>query len=433
MSTVSAISTTKALQHFLKKAPEAQRLMGKFVGIGEGVGANQHLGFIQSVGSCWLPKAIVARSMAEQVEQGFLEFVENALYFYSIPFFANKLFKKPLLSLSPTKLSTNLVFKPLKEIAQKHPQILQAATPVKAAIILASLSALVGEYSLSFFKNLQTEALFKKSKFSDVVNLSKGSMSNNEESPVAQKAHSRIKACAVVATGMLASSVILARFGAKNPFLNKLSTQIVKTLDFDFAKGGKIGLSKAQLRAIVLTGGASYLDAARDKLESQEIFTRVICMIVPYYMFGKELLESATVKLFGNQVPEVLGSNKKSVKTLVELTEQVLGQATQNLKQSGKALTQNAILKESNTLFQPLLKTKNNIFLGPFAFGVVVVGFGTALLSQYWTQVRFQRAEEAKRIAARHKGIEARDVYGLYPFPGFNGRPTPINPAIAIS
>jgi hypothetical protein len=420
---VNQINTVKALQHFLKRAPESQRLMGKFVAIGEGVGANQHIGFIQSVGSCWLPKAIVARSWAEQVEQGFLEFVENGLYFYSIPFFANRLFKKPLQQLAPKKFATELLSKPVTEIAKKSPQALKNVTPVKAAIILASLSALVGEYSLSFFKNLQTEKLFRKSKFSDVVNLSQGTMTHNENSPVAQKAWRRIKQCAIVAGSMLAGAILLARFGSKSAALQKFSNRLVKTFDFDFAKGGKLGLSKSQLRAIVITGGVSYLDAARDKLEQQEIFTRVICMIVPYYCFGKEILQAGTIKLFGKNVPNVLTPDKKGVKSFEGLTDFVMDKATQKLKASGKATTQANLLKEANGLFQPLLKAKNNIFFGPFAFGVVVVGFGTALLSQYWTRVRFEKSQEIRQHAAKHPEEVMFRAPQLYEFPkGYKGQ-----------
>lgn len=429
MSTVLPVSPAKALQVFLQKAPKLQRALGTAVLNSEGVVGNQHTLFAQSVGSVWLPKALVARSMAEQAEQFFLEFVETALFFYSIPFLAEKAFNPLGHKLAGKAFSSKLLTKTLPELIKHNPNQLKAVVPVKAAVIVASLSVICAEYALSFVKNLQTEKVFRKSKFSDVVNLSQGGLKQDELSPVAQKAYKRIIQCAGVAATCLTAAGLIAAFGSRSKGVYQLSEKLVKNFDLAY-EGGRAGLSKALQLPVIWAGVASYIDASRDKLETQEIITRVACVVAPYYSFGKELVQRIAVGFFGNKAPQILTANKTNVKKFNELAADVLKQAGQKLGSNGKPLTNGKLLEEANKLFQPILRAKNNIFWGPQLFGVVVVGFTTALLSQYWTQVRFQKAEEAKRIASRHKGIEAKDVYGLYPYlPGFQGRTGQATPA----
>jgi len=389
-----SIQPTQALKVFLQKAPIAQRALGNFVSLSEGTMGNQHLRFLQHAGAVWAPKALVHRSLPELAELSFLEFVETAFFYYSMPFFANKVFKNTLSKLAPKAVNPKLLTQTFAQLS-KNPTAFKAAIPVKAAIILASMGTIVGEYSLSFVKNLITEKAFRLNKFSDVVALThtkdQKKLNPNVNSPVAQKAYRRLAQCGAIALGMIGSAALLARFGRSSPLLQKLSQGIVKTFDFEM-KHGKFDLSRPQLWGVIWFGVASYLDAARDKLEFKEIFSRVACVVAPYLSVGKELLEKLNIKYFGNKYPHILNADKSGAKTIETLVEQSLSQATKQLTQQGKTVTQNAVLNQANKIFQPLLKSKNQIFTYPLLSGVGVIGLLTSAINNYWTQKRYERA-----------------------------------------
>lgn len=422
------IQPAQALKVFLQKAPTAQRGLGNFVALSEGTMGNQHLRFLQHVGAVWAPKAAVSRSIPELAELSFLEFVETAFFYYSMPFFANNVFKNAFSKLAPKAFNPKLLTQTFSELT-KNPANAKAALPIKAAIILASMGTIVGEYSLSFVKNLITEKAFRLNKFSDVVALShvKDQKKLKGDSPVAQKAYRRLKQCAVIALSMIGGAAVLAKFGANNAVLQKLSRGIVKTFDFEM-KHGKFDLSRPQLWGVIWFGVASYLDAARDRLEFKEIFSRVACVVAPYLSVGKELFEKLNLKFFGNKYPHILNADKSAAKPLETLVQESLKKASQQLTQQGKVVSQKALLEKANQIFQPLLKSKNAVFGIPLAFGVGVIGLLTSGINNYWTQKRYENglSEDTKtkqwhQRAAYNRSVLPDKVLG-YKY-NFSGQP----------
>lgn len=465
---VSALKASP-LNTLINRAPFYLRWPAKLVLLNEGSLGNEHALFAQSVGSVWLSKAVMARSWAEQAEQFFLEFVETALFFYAVPIAANKVFKPLALTLSGStkankipeylfdkKAVQTLTEKLGKTIGKEALQHAPRVNAVKAAIILASLSIIAFEYSLNHIKNLITENVFKKNKFSDVVGLSDGKHDSGTVSPVAQKAKRRIVECALAAGLSLTAALGMAVFGAKVPFLKNVASKLVKYLDLSHTFKSGNGISTIAfgtplfLATVWLGGVVSYLDASRDKLETQEILNRVALVVAPYYSFGKQLVIATAATLFGRKVPDILDvkklesfkpegkfqnllSNvfgktftahfvgaKETVKPFEDLARQSLESAEKVLSKSGKPVTQSAVENTAAKLFRKILPAKNSLFLVPYLTGIAFVGMLTTYITQRFTQIRFERAQAGQKQQASL--ITKKEVEkAALAYPGFLG------------
>ena len=106
-------------------------------------------------------------------------------------------------------------------------------------------------------------------------------------------------------------------------------------------------------------GYASYIDAARDKLERVEVASRV-GFILGYLAFGQELIDKAVGKIFGKAKP------------LAQIAAETAG---------NPAAFRKALVSKSAVTFIPLL------------FGMLVAGLGVGLLSRLWTAQRFKQAQ----------------------------------------
>ncbi len=356
-----------------------RKFFANFVSLDESaLGASSVL-FLQDTLAVWLPKMTAVRSAAEAVESTFLEFVESALFYFSAPILGQHVFSKLIHKVLPgnqrsgaakehyvarqdiaashemltkranlDKIGKN--FKALNDAASKQTKKLVG---LKAGTIVATMSAMILEYTLSFAKNLITLKFFNTGDFTDVANLTDNKKKHGTDHPTYKKAQKRVKQGALAAAAILAGSFGLAIGTTRNKTLFNLSRRIIKNFDFTFNqafkragktlknaasavkipnykrvgsganKGQKIvrpifGLGKYQKYAIITLGGIGYIDASRDDLEVKENLFRVWGVIMPYLMFGKEFLTEGFRKVAHGErkLPKLLGFLQPNEKTI---------------------------------------------------------------------------------------------------------------------
>ena len=346
------------------------RLLGKLVTLSEGNQGLAHTKAFQDTMISWLPKMLVARSAAERNEANFMELIESGVLYYGLSGAAQHLLQPVFHALSPHKFSKGLISTPLATLIEKHPKQLAQVLPVKAAIILSTLgaSAVLGENAMMYVKNLMTEKLYRKSKFSDIVNLSQGPvLAQNEQSDVARKAKQRILLCLGIAGATLGASAVLSRFGAARPQLLGPLKKFLGHFDFTYEKG-QFALSRPLLYCFMASTFIGYLDSARDTLERIEAGTRV-GLIIAFLAKGSEVIQKGLAATFGKRFPQLFSADHK----LKEL-EVLAAEALQAAKGNPKAAMKN---------FMPLLKAKNALFAIPLGISILLPGFGLGLLSRF--------------------------------------------------
>jgi len=361
---------TPTYQTLLRQVSLPQRTMGRLLPFFEHNLA--HTKFLQDLVTTWVPKVLITRSLAELNESTYLEFIENAMVYYGITGVGQKLFKPLFMSLSPQKFNPKLFALPFAELVKKHPTMVKHILPVKAAIIFASLGVtlLSGEFSFLFLKNMMTEKLFRKSHFSDVVNLTHRQLNQQQESPVWKKAKRRLIECAAVSAGVLAISTGLTLFGSRLPRLLPALKKMIHWFDFGYKENGRFALTRPLIRIYMAVSLMGYLDAARDRLERLEILTRTP-MVMLFISSGSEIIEKGLSRFVGKTCPDVLKHGK--IKSIDEIFKTV------NPKK-----------------FAAVLKAKNTLFYVPLGISILIPGIGLGLLSQFWTAYRFkQQAKEA--------------------------------------
>jgi hypothetical protein len=310
---------------------------------------------------------------------------------------------------------------------------------VKAATILGPMVA-VGlgcEYLINYSKNLMTAHFFKKDKFSDIVNLSKGEMKTGEESQVVKKSLHRTLATLGLMGGTLLGSVALAKFGhrlpqkplatfrqklLRHPHFGKLGRWVpqnpigalVDHLDYDAKKGG-FSISGKQLRWYMAASIPAYADAARDKLERVEAVSR-LGVIMGYLAFGQQALERGMLSVIRKFRPDlhramvapVGPSGKMQVMRLQDVVERAFKKenAAQGLQVVafekaegllGKADEAAARIAADAELRKAILG-KNVLFGVPMVVGILGTGVGVTLLNQFWTKYRFGKAQQPTAV-----------------------------------
>jgi len=335
---------------------------------------------------------------------------------------------------------------------------------LKAGVIVGVFGALIGEYALNFAKNLLTLKLFKTGDFTDVANLTDRTLKNQDTTnhPTAVKARKRIRQSLWAALGIVGAGTALALSAAKGGRALGIALGILKKIprwgSFDFNVGFKLfgqnkagsfaawrervwfgnhakgtavptlGLGKLLKYSVITLGGIGYLDASRDKLELKENFTRVWCVVMPYLMFGHNLLVEQlrrfgdnkysvgefveryfpkTYELF-NRIQTVDKGGSPTFMRHKDILKAALNKAGLNETLSPRTdyrtyATALNTLKDTNPKahdaamaeYKRLMQAKNKAFLAPFTFGVLVVGMTVAWLNRFWTDYRFSTQQQA--------------------------------------
>ncbi|MFM7468314.1 MAG: hypothetical protein ACKO37_02290 [Vampirovibrionales bacterium] len=425
------VQATQELVHVLEKTPAfqpgqliakgnaGQKFLAGMTRLTEEAGQGlSHRKFMQDTLSVWAPKTLFTRSLAEFTEMSFLEFVESSFFYYSPSALSRNVFQHLFKNVSGKRFSPELIAKTHKELLAHHADTLAHVLPVKAAVILGSVgtAGIFGEYALSFAKNLLTETLFKKNKFSDVVGLSDGEKKGGrfDLSPQGKKAVKRIGQSLTVLGGVLAGSAALARWGGNSKLLLKASEGIVKHFDFHFLetvtkKGLKytnFGLSPNQLRCIIALGVVSYLDAARDALEKVEVACR-LGVVAPWLAFGDDTAKKIFAQRSQQLAPGIYklltnpdtGKTEKVLKTLTELEKESFALAQKTL---GKKAPQEALLTKANEYFKPLYAQRLSASWTPFAIGSLGVSGSVALMNRVFTRIRYENSLKKQANQAQH-------------------------------
>jgi len=349
--------------------------------------------FFQNNMVALLPKWVVSRSPLETTEFSFLELAESSLLYFALPFVGNQVFKP---------LFTKLAQKELGKAATKE----TAEMGVKAATILSTFGVTLvgGEFMTHYVKNLMTAKIFKKDRFSDIVNLSQGQIQDDGPSQVVQKCQKRIKQCLAACGGILGASVILAKGSAsqkENIFSKLFSKPASKSAAFltdklSFSeKNGKLFLSKHQMRLYMGLAVFAYLDSARDKLERVETATR-LALILPYLAFGQGYFENKMLQAFPAffkpllKNPNLKKPTAKDILSLRELADKTMAGAKH-------------IPTQAATDFADPLKRKAVLVGAPLAFGIFGTGIGVGLLNRFWTKYRYNQQLAEQKQNQRHQ------------------------------
>jgi len=346
-----------------------------------------------------------------------LEFTESGLFYFA-PGVLGNLFRKFFSKFSPKNLkeviNSHIPKSAEKILADKELQksgVGKRVLATKAAIITACTIIPASEYALSFAKNLFTLKVFKKSDFNNIANLNKEQTENKEQQErVKKSAYKHIRNAGLLSAGTLCGSILLAKYGHKSDFLQRVSSLILQpgahianglkkvglhsdrvekflkayiTPDFN-EKDGKLALSKGQLLVSTLAGLFGYSAAGKDrgKLDQLEVLTRVP-FVVFYTVFGSSIFDHAFKQILHkkNLFPELIkkqGKNLVSVPTRVEIEDL----AFKLSKQNGTA---------TQIEFNKLIKQKALIVGVPYAFSLVFMGFLLAGITRLWTQYRYNQ------------------------------------------
>jgi hypothetical protein len=418
----------ETLNAVLKQSTGPNKWVGKFVALMEGAKGVSRLKFVQDTLVALFPKLLISRSLAEVSETTFLELMESCVIYFSMPFLAERVAKGSLRNLHPDlrfehgeKLLTTPIAN-LKEYLTLPPKTKDALTKelyhqvlaTKAGIILSTLGVTLigGEYLINYAKNLMTAKVFKKDNFSDIVNLSKGSMVANRQSPVEEKAKSRIKECIALCGGVTLAAIGLAKFGPRLPAKGlELLEKAVHKFDFNYSANGSYGLSKTQLRAYMMLSIPAYVDAARDKLELVEVLSR-LAPVMGYLAFGQEILEKGLLKLVGNKfkgspnrISAVEGNN---IRPLEDIAQEAVNKAKRTV--SVFAFDSDVCAEAAKTMNEAL-GAKNILFVVPLAVGILGTGVMTGLLNNFWTAYRYKQANGEAPLPPRSGGSWVSELF----------------------
>jgi hypothetical protein len=298
---VSYRSSLSQAEHALPKAGV------RFSGLPE----NAIQQFFADTAGVYAPKLPYMRSWLQFFEDTFLEGVEDAAWYFIIPglgpLLAKAFNKLANTGINPEQAKT-LIGNPLHSTNLKHLPTKQAARLIGAkAGTLTSAAALMcaAEYLVQHNKNWLTAKLFGTKNFAAVAGLEQGrnKVDVGEQDP-ANKAARRNKQVLGALAASLLGAAALTKGVPRSPQLVKATQKVLNWVDF----GKGFDVSKSLLALGIGTGVVSYLDAARSKLERDELTSR-LAIVVPYLMFGKELAGNfvAWVRQGGNELAKAFG------------------------------------------------------------------------------------------------------------------------------
>lgn len=369
--------------------------------------------FIQDTSTCLVPKAVFSRSKAELAENAFLEFTQGAVIYFLPAILGDKLFKK-LFSKNLPDSAKKLVVTPAVELLKQKNLLNAKVLPAKAAIALATMIIPIATFALSYAKNLFTLKVFKTGDFNNIANLETVKENNQVHENVKKGAYRGFLTSLVAYAGCVGAAALIAKKGANSKLLRDISEFILapgsklfknnekkknffnKYFSLDFAsENGKLALSRGQLTSCVLIGMLGYFGAAADRGKQNflEILFRV--PIIGFYVItGGELFENGFKKLLKKmgKCNEMIDQNLNTPRV-----DEIENHAKKLLKKMGK------IQSEENLkpLCKKLAAQKALISGVPFIFGIGVMGFFVAGISNLFTRYRHDKEQnevQAKKI-----------------------------------
>lgn len=428
----TTINANTTLTNLTKKLPNTLKPIASYIKLHESEGSLAHIRFAQDTITNWVPKAVLARSLADFTDMSFLELSENVLVYYGGKFLGENLFRK----LYSKKLNAGLkekvavrAEKLLQEVEDKKlkTEDVKALMPVKAALAISALAIPLTEYSLNYIKNLMTVKVFKQADFNNIANLNKDKKEDIEnQKRVKASAIKHIKLAVGIFAGCLGTAALLLTKGRSSKFLQSISETILApgnkifkpkskdpqeiaraaekaktfnkylSIDFDSVdvkdKFGnttkKLALSTGQLMACVLIGFVGYLGAAKDRGKQNMLEVLFRYPIVTFYVItGADLFIKGFKSIlrkkggYENMVGKDSSFKTPSLNELPELAK--------------KLAHKNGTSVEAE--FNKLFKQKATIIGIPTIFSLLVMGFFVAGYSRFFTQYRYNKELEKKK------------------------------------
>ena len=390
--------------NLISTLPNPIKTAAKFVAYQEGASGLSASRFIQDFGTCFVPKATFSRSKEDLAENAFLELSENTIVYLGPAVLGEKVARK-VFSRGLSEKEKELVSKSLKELSANK-DVKKKIAPVKAAIALSAMVIPLAEFSLSYLKNLFTLKVFNKSDFQNIASLEKTEEDAEQQARVKDSAKDKIKYASFVYGGLLATSILLAQKGKNSKVLQNLSELILspgeklfsknskkaaftnKYFSQDFnSQNGKLVLSRGQLTSCVTIGGLGYFGASADRGKENLLETASRFPLVGFYIItGGELFERGFKKILNrfNKCQDVINSDLSSP-------------SFKELEHRAEALTQNKA--EASKLFKKFAKQKILVSGVPYIFGIGVMGFFVAGMTNYFTKRRHNNMKN-KQIAS---------------------------------
>lgn len=380
--------------------PNTLKNVSKFIAYQEGASGLSASRLIQDTGTCLIPKATFSRSKEDLAENTFLEVSENCIVYLG-PAFIGEKFARKAFSIGLNGNEKELVAKSLKELNKLAPHLKHKITPVKAAIALAAMLIPLAEFSLSYLKNLFTLKIFKKSDFQNIASLEKNEEDKEQQAKVKNSAKQKISIAAGIYATLLTTSLLLATKGKDSKLLQKMSEFILspgeklfannksksnfvnKYFSQDFnAENGRLVLSKGQLTTCVTIGGLGYFGASADRGKENLLETASRFPLVAFYIItGGELFEKGFKKLLNkfNKCQDVINKDLSSP-SFGELE----AKAADIAKTTGKDVKE---------VFKKFATQKVIVSGVPYLFGIGVMGFFVAGMTNHFTKKRHNKAK----------------------------------------
>lgn len=388
--------------------PNSLKYASKFVAYQEGASGLSASRLIQDTGTCLVPKATFSRSKEDLAENAFLEISENCIVYLGPALIGEKVARK-VFSKGLSKNEQELITKSVQQLNQHAPNIKNKILPIKAAIALSAMVIPLAEFSLSYLKNLFTLKVFKKSDFQNIASLEKNDESKEQQEKVKNSAKEKIALAATVYGGLLATGALLAKYGKNSKVLQNVSEFILnpgeklfkqnskkanftnKYFSQDFnSENGKLVLSKGQLTSCVTIGGLGYFGASADRGKENLLETASRFPLVGFYIItGGELFEKGFKK--------ILNKYKKCQDVI---NPDLSSPSFNELEAKANALSKNK--EEAKKIFKSFAKQKVLVSGVPYVFGIGVMGFFVAGMTNYFTRRRHNNAKQQETMANKN-------------------------------
>lgn len=389
--------------NLINTLPNSLKYASKLIAYQEGASGLSASRLVQDTATCLLPKATFSRSKEDLAENIFLEVSENSIVYLGPAVLGEKVARKAF-SVGLKNNEKELVAKSIKELNAMSPDVKKKIVPIKAAIALSAMLIPLMEFSLSYLKNLFTLGVFKKSDFQNIASLEKKEESTEQQTKVRNNAKNKIALAGMIYGGLLATSILLANQGKNFKCLQQFSEFILnpgerifkqnsKKSDFvnkyfsqDFnSEKGKLVLSKGQLTSCVTIGGLGYFGASADRGRENLLETASRFPLVGFYIItGGELFDRGFKKLLKH-----FGKCKDVINK--DLSSPTFDELQKKAQEIAKTNGTNA-----NKEFKKFAKQKVLVNGVPYLFGIGVMGFFVAGMTNYFTRHRHNQAKKSQ-------------------------------------